>query len=134
MLYPLAGELDMSWSYNPLLAVEVSEIGATLISLSVPGIKPLVDRYVLQKDGTSQFGGSKYNKNADSQGSKATALSTLKLRSEYSMLGNESAGRYGTRATGGSCGDNFGREGIHVTVDFHINEEQEKSGGVRQAA
>ena len=31
---------DESWSYDPLLAVEVSEIGATLISLSVPAMKP----------------------------------------------------------------------------------------------
>ncbi|KAL5614887.1 hypothetical protein BROUX41_004966 [Berkeleyomyces rouxiae] len=36
-------EADMSWSYNPMLGIEVSEIGATLIALSVPGIKPVFD-------------------------------------------------------------------------------------------
>ncbi|WDK22804.1 hypothetical protein CGRA01v4_14094 [Colletotrichum graminicola] len=32
---------DQSWIYSPLLAIEVSEIGATLVALSIPGIRPL---------------------------------------------------------------------------------------------
>ncbi|KAG5743302.1 hypothetical protein H9Q72_011775 [Fusarium xylarioides] len=38
---------DMSWAYNPMLAIEVSEIGATLITLSVLGIKPLFNKFIL---------------------------------------------------------------------------------------
>ncbi|KAJ0167203.1 hypothetical protein CTA2_3829 [Colletotrichum tanaceti] len=34
---------DQSWIYSPLLAIEVSEIGATLIALSIPGIRPLAE-------------------------------------------------------------------------------------------
>lgn len=34
-------EADESWSYDPLLAIEVSEIGSTIIALSVPALKPL---------------------------------------------------------------------------------------------
>ncbi|KAK2007126.1 hypothetical protein LZ32DRAFT_663119 [Colletotrichum eremochloae] len=34
---------DQSWIYSPLLAIEVSEIGATLIALSIPGVRPLVN-------------------------------------------------------------------------------------------
>ncbi|KAF0321191.1 integral membrane protein pth11-like protein [Colletotrichum asianum] len=34
---------DQSWIYSPLLAIEVAEIGATLIALSIPGIRPLVE-------------------------------------------------------------------------------------------
>ncbi|GKT65761.1 integral membrane protein PTH11-like protein [Colletotrichum tofieldiae] len=34
---------DQSWIYSPLLATEVSEIGATLIALSIPGIRPLAE-------------------------------------------------------------------------------------------
>ena len=34
-------EADESWSYDYLLAIEVSEIGATLVALSVPALKPL---------------------------------------------------------------------------------------------
>lgn len=40
---------DQSWSYNPLLGVEVSEVGSTLIALSVPGLKPLFDKVFAQK-------------------------------------------------------------------------------------
>ena len=34
-------EADESWSYDYLLAIEVSEIGSTLLALSVPALKPL---------------------------------------------------------------------------------------------
>ncbi|KAK0772168.1 hypothetical protein LTS02_018052, partial [Friedmanniomyces endolithicus] len=33
-------EADESWSYDPLLAVEVSEIGSTMVALSIPALKP----------------------------------------------------------------------------------------------
>ncbi|KAK4540017.1 hypothetical protein LTR36_009833 [Oleoguttula mirabilis] len=33
-------DVDESWSYDPLLAVESSEIGSTLIALSIPALKP----------------------------------------------------------------------------------------------
>ncbi|RCI16974.1 hypothetical protein L249_3079 [Ophiocordyceps polyrhachis-furcata BCC 54312] len=120
-------EMDMSWSYNALLAVEVSEIGATLIALSVPGVKPLVDRFILRKDNTSQTaGGSKYMPSPGSHTSKGTALSTLKLRSDYSVLGAEAAGNYGTEVSAGSHGGSVSQEGIHVTVDFHVNDGESK--------
>lgn len=32
---------DGSWAYNPMLAIETSEIGGTLIALSIPALKPL---------------------------------------------------------------------------------------------
>ncbi|KAK0301790.1 hypothetical protein LTR82_018120, partial [Friedmanniomyces endolithicus] len=34
-------EVDESWSYDPLLAVEVSEIGSTMVALSIPALKPM---------------------------------------------------------------------------------------------
>lgn len=33
---------DGSWFYDPQLAIEVAEIGGTLIALSIPSIKPLI--------------------------------------------------------------------------------------------
>jgi hypothetical protein len=33
---------DESWTYDPFLAVEVSEIGSTMIALSIPALKPFV--------------------------------------------------------------------------------------------
>lgn len=35
---------DGSWDYDPMLAIENAEIGGTLIALSIPGLRPLVDR------------------------------------------------------------------------------------------
>lgn len=32
---------DGSWAYNPMLAIETSEVGGTLIALSIPALKPL---------------------------------------------------------------------------------------------
>ena len=37
-------DADESWAYDPMLAIETSEIGGTLIALSVPGLKPLFDK------------------------------------------------------------------------------------------
>ncbi|KAF4595708.1 proteinrelated to integral membrane protein pth11 [Ophiocordyceps camponoti-floridani] len=125
-------ETDMSWSYNALLTVEVSEIGATLIALSVPGVKPIVDRFLLGR-GTvlhmATAGGSRCvpNNKASSLTSKhGTALSTLKLRSDYSVLGAETAANYGTEVSAGSQGNNISQEGIHVTVDFRVNDGEAK--------
>lgn len=36
---------DSSWNYNPMLAIENAEISGTLIALSIPGLKPLFDRF-----------------------------------------------------------------------------------------
>lgn len=36
---------DSSWNYDPMLAIENAEIGGTLIALSIPGLKPLFDRF-----------------------------------------------------------------------------------------
>ena len=33
---------DGSWHYDPVLAIENAEIGGTLITLSIPGLKPLL--------------------------------------------------------------------------------------------
>ncbi|KAF3403257.1 hypothetical protein DPV78_004764 [Talaromyces pinophilus] len=41
--------IDNTWYYDPQLAVEMSEIGATLIALSVPALKPLFGVYVLTR-------------------------------------------------------------------------------------
>ncbi|KFZ19482.1 hypothetical protein V501_00643 [Pseudogymnoascus sp. VKM F-4519 (FW-2642)] len=33
--------IDISWPYGPMLAIESAEIGATMIALSIPALKPL---------------------------------------------------------------------------------------------
>lgn len=112
-----------------MLGVEVSEIGATLIALSVPGVKPLVDKYILRKDAGTQSGGSKYQMKGSSHRSKGTALSTLRLRAQHSMLAStENTTRYDTEVVGGSQHDNNSQDGIYVSVDFEVKEGHLESG------
>ncbi|KAK3684076.1 hypothetical protein B0T22DRAFT_520557 [Podospora appendiculata] len=77
-------QTDMSWAYNPMLAVEVSEIGATLIALSVPGIKPMFDKWILRKGTPSGTAGG--SSNVKSIGSHGTALRNLSLCPTHSVL------------------------------------------------
>jgi hypothetical protein len=53
-------ETDESWYYDPFLAVENAEIGATLFALSVPALKPLFGNLFMKIDSTisSNFGRS----------------------------------------------------------------------------
>ncbi|KAJ9614132.1 hypothetical protein H2200_002268 [Cladophialophora chaetospira] len=46
-------DADQSWTYDPMLAVETSEIGGTLIALSVPGIKPFFDKLFSSRRNTT---------------------------------------------------------------------------------
>ncbi|KAM4062667.1 protein related to integral membrane protein pth11 [Hirsutella rhossiliensis] len=43
-------ETAEEFGFMVILIIEVSEIGATLVALSIPGVKPLVDKYILRKD------------------------------------------------------------------------------------
>lgn len=115
-----------------MLGVEVAEIGATLIALSVPGVKPIFDRFVLGKKGVSDASGSTGNRMQHrTTDSGATKLGTLRRRSQ--QLGSReeifnpnyqaavSAGHYlstddfhSTKST----------DGIYVKVDFDIKEGQ----------
>ncbi|CRG89072.1 hypothetical protein PISL3812_06107 [Talaromyces islandicus] len=40
---------DNTWLYDPQLAIEMAEIGSTLIALSIPALKPLFGFYVMTK-------------------------------------------------------------------------------------
>ncbi|KAJ6442170.1 integral membrane protein pth11 [Purpureocillium lavendulum] len=41
---------EYTFTFLKILCVEVAEISATLITLSIPGIKPMFDKYILRKD------------------------------------------------------------------------------------
>ncbi|KHN95876.1 uncharacterized protein MAM_06238 [Metarhizium album ARSEF 1941] len=119
-------ETDMSWSYNPMLGVETSEIGATLIALSVPGIKPIFDRYVFGKTVHGESGNSDYNRSATNRPSRGTARSSFRLRSQHTMLSSwEDMAPYGNEAHALSRYDSrsqAGSDGILVSVDFDVKE------------
>ena len=75
-------EADESWSYDPLLVIETAEIGATIIALSVPGIKPLFDVVVLRRDSMKK---SQAQTGASGYGNQRTVGST-NFRSGGTML------------------------------------------------
>ncbi|KAI6773855.1 hypothetical protein HG531_000704 [Fusarium graminearum] len=119
---------DMSWAYDPMLAIEVSEIGATLIALSIPGFKPLFDKVVLQRDITKGESNvkSKYEKQQSSKG--GTALRSLNFRPEHDALTSRdtSAARTQVHRTSNATADNRSEnsaDGILVQVDFRIKED-----------
>lgn len=127
-------QTDQSWSYNPMLAVEVSEIGATLIALSIPGAKPLFDRVVFNKTtheesttGPSDYRDSKGRNRSRTQRSRGTRLSTFRTHHstmhsqdhdailETQIVGNDSSNSV-------SDHDDL-RDGIYVKMDFDVHEE-----------
>ncbi|KAM0249159.1 hypothetical protein ACHAQJ_009166 [Trichoderma viride] len=120
-------ETDESWSYDPMLGVEASEIGATLIALSVPGAKPLFDKIIFKKDDSQTSGASHYGRKTNSFRSRGTALSNLRFQtnSQHSILGSQEdeGHKYGSE-TVATVGDGHNNEaaGIYVQVDFDVKE------------
>ncbi|RFN43514.1 hypothetical protein FIE12Z_12265 [Fusarium flagelliforme] len=126
--------MDMSWAYNPMLVIEVSEIGGTLIALSVPGFKPLFDKFILQRDITQGEGTGKSSK--PQQSSKGgTALRSLNFRPEHDVLTSRDTSAEGTKVyqmndvTADNRSENSA-DGILVQVDFRLKEDMQdaKSG------
>ncbi|EQL02552.1 hypothetical protein G6O67_006294 [Ophiocordyceps sinensis] len=111
------------FAFLRLLIVEVSEIGATLIALSIPGVKPLVDKYILRKDIGSQSGGSRTCSNRDSIGSQSSSLSFLK---GSRLSGLDSTAQYGAAVSRGERNEDVKQEGIQVTVDVCVQRNPEE--------
>lgn len=120
-------QTNISLSDNPMLAIEVSEIGATLIALSVPGVKPLFDKFILRRDVTQgeSTGKSRYGQQASSKG--GTALRSLNFRPEHDVLTSrdtsaEGIKSYRTNVTRDNQSENSA-DGILVQVDFRLKED-----------
>ena len=125
-------EPDMSWSYNPMLGVEVSEIGATLIALSIPGAKQAWDIVFFTKlpDTQNSAGVSAYYKKSgasagsSNSGIGGTMLSTLKRKQrQHEQLG-EGKGACDTEisADGDVEGLRGSQDRIYVKVDVQVDE------------
>lgn len=117
-----------------MLVIEVSEIGGTLIALSVPGFKPLFDKLILQRDITQGEGTGKSSK--PQQSSKGgTALRSLNFRPEHDVLTSRDTSAEGTKTyqMNDTTADNRSEnsaDGILVQVDFRLKEDMQdaKSG------
>ncbi|KAJ4127086.1 hypothetical protein NW768_008711 [Fusarium equiseti] len=129
--------MDMSWAYNPMLVIEVSEIGGTLIALSVPGFKPLFDKFILQRDITQGEDTGKSSKLQQSS-KGGTALRSLKFRPEHDVLNSRDTCAEGTKVyrmndvTADNRSENS-EDGILVQVDFRLKEDTQDATSGRDA-
>lgn len=117
LIFVIQGETveDMSWAYNPMLAVEVSEIGATLISLSIPGVKPLVDKCFSPKTTDSSYLA------AGSSRSRSLGTKMSHLRSSHLPRPKKS---YEQRPQTTPESQSFdSKEGILVQTEYRIEEK-----------
>lgn len=121
-----------------MLVIEVSEIGATLIALSVPGFKPLFDKVVLRRDITKgeSTGKSKYAQHSNSKG--GTALRSLNFRPEHDVLTSQDTSAQGNKAYRASkvmadSRSENSAEGILVQVDFRIKEDTQDGKSTSEA-
>jgi hypothetical protein len=113
----------MSWSYNPLLGVEVSEIGATLIALSIPGAKQTWDIVFFRKKDDTQANASYYKESGGSSGIGGTVLSNLRQHRHHSALDSqEHHGSYDTEITADGDGHRGSQDRIYVKVDVQVDE------------
>ncbi|KID94254.1 proteinrelated to integral membrane protein pth11, partial [Metarhizium majus ARSEF 297] len=96
-------ETDETFEYAflNLLCVEVAEVGATIIAVSIPGVKPLVDKYILLKDRGSNSSSSK------SRGSSISSTEEIKQHRghvDIMEFSEEKFGRWSRRqAEGGTA-------------------------------
>ncbi|KID80974.1 proteinrelated to integral membrane protein pth11 [Metarhizium guizhouense ARSEF 977] len=93
-------ETDETFEYAflNLLCVEVAEVGATIIAVSIPGVKPLVDKYILLKDKDSNSSSSK------SRGSSISSTEEIKQHRghvDIMEFSEEKFGRWPRRQTEG---------------------------------
>jgi hypothetical protein len=117
-----------------MLVIEVSEIGGTLIALSVPGFKPLFDKFILQRDITQGEDTGKSSKRQQSS-KGGTALRSLNFRPEHDVLTSRDTSAEGTKVyqmndvTADNRSENSA-DGILVQVDFRLKEDMQdaKSG------
>ena len=131
-----------------MLAVEVSEIGATLIALSVPGLKPLVDKFILGKDiegrsrgasrkmagsGTAAASGPIHTYHSDQTAVSGDSYQGLHSRSSPKLFSNETLqkhiqSRYDVESNGQyrDKDDTSSTDGILVRIDFNVREEQQQ--------
>ncbi|KAH0591887.1 hypothetical protein MHUMG1_10398 [Metarhizium humberi] len=93
-------ETDETFEYAflNLLCVEVAEVGATIIAVSIPGVKPLVDKYILLKDRDSS------SSSAKSRGTSISSTEEIKQHRghvDIMEFSEEKFGRWSRRQTEG---------------------------------
>ncbi|EQL01823.1 protein related to integral membrane protein pth11 [Ophiocordyceps sinensis CO18] len=117
-------EFSTDFAFSTRMSLEVAEVTATIVALSLPGVKPLFDRIILRKDdaGSAHSGSNTPKKRFSS----TTGLSDME-QEPSSFKGLESRGSVGTNA-GLGCGQgDMKKDGIYVTVDFCVESDEKKT-------
>ena len=80
-------DVDQSWVYSPMLAIENAEIGLTLIALCVPGLKPLFLHYfsVIRETMAGKTGASTSPDSTGMKGSNANRRSSRMMSSKHTF-------------------------------------------------
>ncbi|PHH89219.1 hypothetical protein CDD83_6472 [Cordyceps sp. RAO-2017] len=102
------------FSFLFFLAVEAAEISATLIALSIPGLKPLLDKFILRKDNLAD---AAHSNDGNSR------LRALRPVSDGSTLSIDKTGHYETEVSTFSKQDTM-RNKIRVTTDVKVQDEK----------
>ncbi|KJZ68755.1 hypothetical protein HIM_11853 [Hirsutella minnesotensis 3608] len=84
--YGFEDHRHFQFAFLKLLVIEVSEASSTLIALSIPGVKPMVDKFILRKDLYADTEGSRFLSNRGSIGSSSSSIRGLK---EFARYGTE---------------------------------------------
>ncbi|KAF2159130.1 hypothetical protein M409DRAFT_61083 [Zasmidium cellare ATCC 36951] len=80
---------DESWDYDILLAVEVSEIGSTLIALSIPALKPFLDKILASFRGFTSTSGAEANLHSSARPRTRSEEHPLELEERSLAGGNQ---------------------------------------------
>ncbi|KAH8651386.1 hypothetical protein BX600DRAFT_483779 [Xylariales sp. PMI_506] len=131
---------DETWTYDPMLAIEVSEIGATLIALSIPGIKPFFNICLNRHGDSTNSGGGTYGKTSTSKGK--TTLRTFQTRPHHDILNSQdniiikggiATDEYELEGGAKDNGSIESHKGILVRVEFNMDEQKREALGDPEA-
>ncbi|PFH59272.1 hypothetical protein XA68_12612 [Ophiocordyceps unilateralis] len=126
---------DFIYAFLSLLVVEVSEIGVSLIAISLPGLRPLFDKYIMRKsnnhDTPSPRSSVHHNTQAtnfklprlsiDSLEKSGAAGFEVKTITSVKSPNRDSTAKKGNKAT--RADEESTMRGISVTSEFMIEEQ-----------
>lgn len=106
-----------------MLGVETSEIGATLIALSIPGAKQLYNYlFRRRRPGTNIDSSNNYQRSGVSAEHGGTILNTLRRNHHSALQSQENQGSYETEVSAEGDNHRGSQDRIYVKVDVQVDE------------
>ncbi|KAF4582149.1 proteinrelated to integral membrane protein pth11 [Ophiocordyceps camponoti-floridani] len=124
---------DFTYSFLTLLVIEVSEIGVSLVAISLPGLKPLIDKFILPKFSPSDDGQASLRSTLTNNSWRAARPPSLAVQDSKPALGPSAGFEVRTVTSVKSPGKNEGGDegqgkGINVTSEFCVEAQDAKGG------